>query len=238
MDIYEPFGSTFNDSAVLILPGGGYGSLSAQEGEGYAGLFRLWGFKSFVCNYRLGRDGYRHPAMLKDAARAVRHIRANAAEYQIDPEKVVVIGSSAGGHLAATLLTKWDNGQSDHEDQVERVSSRPTLGILCYPVISMVNNVHAGSRRNLLGEEPPEDLMTELSAELHVRPDTPPCFVWHTCEDNAVPVENALMFVNALRLAKVPFEFHCYETGPHGLGMKDGISWMDDCMRWLHRRLS
>lgn len=237
LDIYEPFGRTFADAAVLILPGGGYGGLSTQEGEGYAGLFQLWGFRSFVCNYRLGTHGYRHPAMLHDAARALRTVRAGAAGYGIDPHKIVVVGSSAGGHLAATLLTKWDQGQPGHADPVERVSSRPDLGVLCYPVITLGEGTHAGSRQNLLGDNPTPEQIAELSAERHVRGDTPPCFVWHTVEDLAVPVQNAFLFVQALHAASVPFEFHCYEHGEHGLGMKDGATWSADCLRWLRRRL-
>lgn len=237
LDIYEPFGTIFSDSAILILPGGGYGILSGQEGEGFAGLFQLWGFKSFVCNYRLGSNGYRHPVMLRDAARALRIIRANAAEFGINPQKIVIVGSSAGGHLAATLLTKWDEGNSDHDDPIERVSSRPDLGVLCYPVITMREKTHGGSRQNLLGENPSAEEIAELSAELHVRGDTPPCFIWHTVEDPSVPVHNALVFTQALHSAGVPFELHCYEHGGHGLGMKDESPWINDCLRWLRRKL-
>ena len=237
LDIYEPFGADFADCAVLILPGGGYGMLSSQEGEGFAGIFQLQGFKAFVLNYRLGSDGYRHPVMLADAARALRIVRARAASDGFDPNKIVVIGSSAGGHLAATLLTKWDEGNPDDPDPVERMSSRPDLGILCYPVITMGAATHGGSRDNLLGADPSDALCAELSAEKHVNPQTPPCFVWHTWEDPAVPVENPLLFVAALRSAGVPFECHIYQDGGHGLGMKDGVTWHEDCLRWLRKRL-
>lgn len=237
LTFFTPFGTRFSDCAVMILPGGGYRHHAVHEGEGYAGFFRHWGFKTFVCNYRLGSAGYRHPVMLADAARALRLVRANAEQYQIDPEKIVLVGSSAGGHLAATLMTKWAPGLPDHDDPVERVSSRPSLAVLCYPVVSMIRSIHIGSRNNLLGENPTEEAMAELSAELHVNADTPPCFLWHTVEDSAVSVENALMFANALHRASVPFEFHCYEAGKHGLGMKDGIPWTEDCIRWLQRRL-
>ncbi len=239
LDCYQPFGTSFSDCAILILPGGGYGQLSAQEGEGYAGMFQLWGFRSFVCNYRLGSHGYRHPVMFDDATRALRLVRSMAEELEFDPDKVVIIGSSAGGHLAATVLTKWDPGDPHASDPIERVSSRPDLGILCYPVISLKNDrhTHAGSRANLLGETPSAQETELLSAECHVRPDTPPCFIWHTVEDGAVPVENALLFAHALRTAGVGFELHCYERGGHGLGMKDGITWSDDCRRWLTQRL-
>ena len=221
----------------MILPGGGYGGLSSQEGEGFAGVFQLQGFKAFVLNYRLGSDGYRHPVMLADAARALRIVRSRAASDGFDPNKIVIIGSSAGGHLAATLLTKWDEGNPGSPDPVERMSSRPDLGILCYPVITMGTATHGGSRENLLGADPSEALCAELSAEKHVTPQTPPCFVWHTWEDPAVPVENPLLFVTALRKAGVPFECHIYQDGGHGLGMKDDVTWHGDCLRWLEKRL-
>ncbi len=237
LDIYEPFGTAFADAAVLILPGGGYAHLSAQEGEGFAGMFQLWGFKAFVCNYRLGSEGHRHPALWEDAARALRHIRAHAAELGVNPQKIVVIGSSAGGHLAATLLTRWDAGDPLHADPVERVSSRPDLGVLCYPVITMGEHAHAGSRTQLLGPDASAALREELSAELRVDDQTPPCFIWHTYADPAVPVENALLFAQSLRDAAVPFELHIYQDGGHGLGMKNAIPWPEDCRRWLQKRL-
>ena len=237
LDIYTPFGKSFNDTAVVILPGGGYGVLSDHESEGFAGVFQLWGFKTFVCNYRLGPNGYRHPVMLHDAARAVRLVRARASEWEINPDKIVLVGASAGGHLAATLLTNWDNGQPNHPDPVERVSSRPNLGVLCYPVITMGEATNGWTRDNLLGQNPSPQLIAELSTERHVTANTPPCFVWHTHADPVVPVANPLLFVNALHRAGVPFEFHVYQDGQHGLGMLDGVPWVDDCMRWLKNRL-
>ena len=200
-------------------------------------MFQLWGFKTFVCNYRLGSNGYRHPVMLHDAARAVRLVRARASEWEINPDKIVLVGASAGGHLAATLLTSWDNGQPNHPDSVERVSSRPNLGVLCYPVITMGEATNGWTRDNLLGQNPSPQLIAELSTERHVTANTPPCFVWHTHADPVVPVANPLLFVNALHRAGVPFEFHVYQDGEHGLGMKDGIPWTNDCLRWLKDRL-
>jgi len=237
LDIYEPFGKRFADAAVLILPGGGYGMLSAQEGEGFAGVFQLQGFKSFVLNYRLGSNGYRHPVMLTDAARALRIVRSRAAQDGFDPQKIIIVGSSAGGHLAATLMTKWDDGNPESPDPIEQSSSRPDLGILCYPVITMLSSGHSGSRDNLLGSGPSTELLHELSAELNVTSTTPQCFVWHTYEDAGVPVENTMLFVQALRQAGVPFECHIYQDGAHGLGMKDGLPWPEDCIRWLAKRL-
>lgn len=238
LDIYERFGKRFADAAVLILPGGGYGMLSAQEGEGYAGVFQLQGFHAFVLNYRLGSEGHRHPAMLADAARALRLVRSFAPARGFDPRKIVVVGSSAGGHLAATLLTKWDDGDAAADDPVERLSSRPDLGVLCYPVVTLLERGHGGSRDNLLGPGAPRALCEELSAERHVNARTPPCFVWHTWEDGAVPVDNTLLLTAALRAAGVPFECHIYQDGGHGLGMKDGVPWTEDCIRWLAKRLA
>ncbi len=159
LDIYEPFGNHFSDAAVLIFPGGGYGVLSSQEGEGFAGVFQLHGFHAFVLNYRLGSQGYRHPVMLEDAARALRIVRSRASADGFHPNKIILIGSSAGGHLAATLLTKWDAGNLSSEDPVERMSSRPDLGALCYPVITMEAHTHWGSRDNLLGENSAPELL-------------------------------------------------------------------------------
>jgi len=129
------------------------------------------------------------------------------------------MGSSAGGHLSSTLLTHFDSGKPDAEDRIDRQSSRPDLGILCYPVITMGQFTHQGSKNNLLGSEPSSDLVRELSNELQVTRQTPPCFIWHTEEDSAVPVENSLQFAEALRKARVPFDLHIFQKGAHGLGL-------------------
>lgn len=219
---------------MLILPGGCYEYHADYEGAGYAAFFNSLGFVSFVLNYRLGSAGYRHPAMLQDAARAVRWIRANARKYGV--RKICVIGSSAGGHLAATLLTQWDRGNSKSHDMAERQSSRPDAGILCYPVIDMGKYTHAGSRDNLLGLKPKAVALKAASAHLHVTAQTPPCFLWHTVEDELVPVENSLLFATALRRAGAPFELHLYEKGAHGLALKNGHPWSADCIAWLKLR--
>jgi acetyl esterase/lipase len=230
-------------AALVICPGGGYGGLAAHEGESYARWLADNGVAAFVLRYRLGSSGYRHPVQLQDAARAVRLVRARAAEWKIDTQRVGIIGSSAGGHLASTLVTHFDSGKPDADDPIERQSSRPDLGILCYPVITMGDATHAGSRKNLLGDNPDPELVKELSNELHVTKDTPPCFIFHTVEDKGVPVENSLMFAAALRQAKVPFALHIYETGAHGIGL--GFNpyatyepgklhpWTANCILWL-----
>ncbi|HTD68588.1 MAG TPA: alpha/beta hydrolase [Candidatus Limnocylindria bacterium] len=222
-------------AAMIIFPGGGYGGLAPHEGKGYADWFVTNGISCFVVKYRLGSGGYRHPSMLQDAARAVRLVRSRAEEWKIDPKRVGVIGSSAGGHLVSTLITHFDSGNADASDAVERQSSRPDLAILCYPVITMGANTHAGSKKNLLGDKPDPELVKNLSNELQVTKDTPPCFIWHTWEDKAVKVENSLEFAAALQRAGVPFDLHIYQNGAHGIGLGKGEAhpWANDCMYWL-----
>jgi acetyl esterase/lipase len=237
---FDPAPSSANGSSMLVLPGGGYGMLAPHEGEGYARWLADLGVAAYVLKYRLGTDGYRHPAMLNDAARALRTVRSAARREGLDPARVGIIGSSAGGHLASTLLTHFDAGDAASPDPVERESSRPDLGILCYPVITLGEFCHAGSRRNLLGENPPADLVHALSNELQVTAQTPPCFIWHTADDASVPVENALLFASALRRAGVPFALHIYETGVHGLGLpaagRGAPPWDAICSDWLRGR--
>jgi acetyl esterase/lipase len=229
-----------NGATMLILPGGGYGNLAEHEGTGYAQFFAAHGITAYVLKYRLGSNGYRHPIMLNDAARALRLLRTFARRDGLDPNRIGVIGSSAGGHLASTLLTLFEPGNPSATDPVERESARPDLGILCYPVISLGEFAHAGSRRNLLGDNPPADLVQKLSTELQVTKNTPPTFIWHTVEDKAVPVENALLFASALRRAGVPFSLHVYELGAHGLGFgrpdRPAPPWADQLLHWFKER--
>jgi len=226
-------------AAFVICPGGGYGGLAPHEGAGYAEWLAENGIAGIVLKYRLGSKGYRHPAMLNDAARAIRLTRSKAAEWKIDAKRVGVMGSSAGGHLASTLLTHFDAGKAADADPVERFSSRPDLGILCYPVITMGANTHGGSKKNLLGENPDPALVELLSNEKQVTKDTPQTFIFHTYEDTAVKVENALDFAAALRAAGVPFDLHVYSKGAHGIGLGGGRAggprhpWAADCLFWL-----
>ena len=235
---YLPAPENATGAAFVICPGGGYGGLADHEGRGYAEWLAKQGIAGFVLNYRLGSKGYRHPAMLNDAARAVRLTRSRAAEWKIDPKRVGIMGSSAGGHLASTLLTHFDAGHPQDADPVEHESSRPDLGILCYAVITMGPDTHAGSRTNLLGQNPAPELIDLLSNEKQVTKETPPCFIFHTWEDQAVKVENALAFAQALRKDGVRFDLHIYEKGAHGMGLgKDGQGglhpWTNDCLYWL-----
>jgi len=233
------------NAAMVICPGGSYGHLAEHEGSLYARWLNEHGIAGFVLKYRLGgTNGYRHPAMLQDAARAVRIVRARANEWNIDPRHVGIIGSSAGGHLAATLMTRFDAGDTNSADPIERVSSRPDLAVLCYPVITMTEPfVHRGSKTNLLGANPSPELVKELSGELHVTTNTPPCFIWATADDKTAPVENSLKFAEALRTARVPFELHIYESGKHGQGLgshewqpEKFLPWTRACTDWLKQR--
>jgi len=240
LTVYLPEPEKATGAAVVICPGGGYGMLARHEGEDYARFLNEQGVAGFVLKYRLGSAGYRHPVMLEDAARAMRTVRARAAEWKVDPHRIAIMGSSAGGHLASTLLTHFDAGNPNADDPIERQSSRPDAGILCYAVITMGKYTHQGSKRNLLGDHPSDELVRNLSNELQVTKDTPPCFIWHTWEDGTVPVENSLQFAEALRRHGVPFALHIYEKGGHGLGLGSSQwnpakrhPWTADLVYWL-----
>lgn len=240
LDPYFAAAERASGAAMVVCPGGGYGALAPHEGRDYALWLNELGISAFVLKYRLGSNGYRHPVMLQDAARAVRLVRSKAADWKLDPKRVGIVGSSAGGHLASTLLTHFDRGDASAADPVDRESSRPDLGVLCYPVITMGEKTHAGSRRNLLGDNPAPELVRLLSNELEVTKETPPTFLFHTAEDKAVPVENSILFAAALARQGVPFSLHIYPKGAHGIGLGsrswDPASrhpWTTECALWL-----
>lgn len=232
-------GTNATGAAMVICPGGGYQYLAPHEGNDYALWLNQHGVTSFVLKYRLGSDGYHYPAEFLDVERAMRWVRAHAAEYKINPRRIGIMGSSAGGHLASLALTHFAPGNPKSDDPVERESSRPDLGILCYAVITMGQYTHAGSKANLLGPRPSRKLIKYLSSELQVTTNTPPCFLWCTWQDKTVPMENTLMFAGALRKNHVPFALHIYENGRHGLGLADKPPfphphpWANDCLFWL-----
>lgn len=236
---YLPEESEAGGAAMVICPGGGYAHLADHEGHDYALFLNQHGIAAFVLKYRLGSGGYHHPSMLLDAARAVRTVRYRADEWKIDSHRIGIMGSSAGGHLASTLLTHFDDGDSQASDPIDRVSSRPDLGVLCYAVITMGPYTHEGSRRNLLGGNPSKEDIWLLSNELQVTPETPPCFIWHTWEDRTVPIENSLNFAKALNRAGVPFALHIFQRGGHGMGLADkppfenAHPWSRDLVFWL-----
>ena len=233
---FLPLKEKATGAAVIVCPGGGYGHLADHEGAPVAEWLNSIGITAFVLKYRLG-PRYHHPAPLEDAARAIRTIRAQAAEWKIDPKRIGILGFSAGGHLAATIATHFDSGKPGASDPIGRVSSRPDLAILIYPVITMGEKTHAGSKKNLLGDNPTPELVALLSNEKQVTAETPPTFLVHTMTDPGVPVDNTLLFVAALRNAGVPFELHLYERGPHGFGLggNDPIlsTWPARCADWL-----
>ena len=224
LSVFLPKPDAATGSGVVVCPGGGYGGLAVDhEGKQVAEWLNSLGMAAFVLKYRLG-PRYHHPAMLHDVNRAIRIVRhAGPRKWGLDPGRIALMGFSAGGHLASTGGTHFDAGKPDAEDPVERVSSRPDRLILAYPVIAMATEyTHQGSNRNLLGENPPAELVKSLSNETQVTADTPPTFLVQTNEDTAVPAENSILFVLALRKAKVPVEFHLFEKGRHGLGLGSG----------------
>jgi len=226
-------------SAVVVCPGGGYGGLALNhEGKQIAEWLNSLGVAAFVLEYRHRGRGYGHPAPLDDAQRAVRTVRAGASQWGIKPDRVGVMGFSAGGHLASTVGTHFDAGKPDAADPIERVSCRPDFLILCYAVISFTADyTHAGSRRNLLGDNPDPELVKQFSNELQVTSQTPPTFLFHTDQDRGVPPENSVAFYLALKKAKVPAELHVYEVGRHGVGLAGSIpgtsTWSECCAEWL-----
>src|SRR5256884_2209558 len=233
---YFPAKEKTTGAAIIVCPGGGYTHLADHEGGPVAEWLNTLGITAFVLKYRLG-PRYHHPAPLQDAARAIRTVRARASEWSIDPKRIGILGFSAGGHVASTIGTHFDSGKPDAQDFIERVGSRPDLMILIYPVITMREFAHAGSRRMLLGENPSANLVGWLSNEAQVTKETPPAFLVHTANDPAVPVENSLRFAEAMTKAGVPFELNIYERGPHGFGLggKDPMlsTWPQRCADWL-----
>jgi acetyl esterase/lipase len=227
-------------TAAIVCPGGGYANLSMdKEGFQIAQFLNSIGVTAFVLKYRLGPK-YHHPIELGDAQRAIRTVRAKAAEYRVMPDRIGIMGFSAGGHLASTAGTHFDSGNQGSEDPIERAGSRPDFLILCYPVISFTNYVHQGSKRYLLGDSPDPKLVESLSNETQVTSQTPPTFLFHTNADTGVPPENSMMFYMALRKAGVPAEIHIYERGPHGVGLAPTdqalSTWPSRLADWLRVR--
>ena len=238
MELFPPDKSKASGAAMLVLPGGSYTFLSEKSGAEYGQWLSDVGIAGFVVHYRLGPNGYRYKAYLADALRALFLVCKAENEWHVDPERVGVIGTSAGGHLASLLLTgvafKHLNELVGEEFDVR---GRPALGVLCYPVISMKDPLaHMESRRNLLGDKHDDPVLQELlSPHLLVDTETPPCFIWHTNEDEEVSAENSRCFADALNSRGIPHELHLYAKGPHRLGLArdQGLHWTDDCVRWL-----
>jgi acetyl esterase/lipase len=229
-------------STVVVCPGGGYVHLAMDhEGRQIAEWFNDLGVTAFVLQYRNNSSGHGHPVPMMDGQRAIRAVRARAADWNLDPAKIGVMGFSAGGHLASTLATHFDAGNVAAADAIDRVSSRPDFLVLCYPVITMTEPfLHRGSRENLLGKDAAESLARELSNEQQVTAETPPTFIFQTDADKSVPAENGVAFYLALRRVGVPAELHIYQDGRHGVGLARDVpatsTWPDRLRDWLRTR--
>lgn len=226
-------------AAVVVNPGGGYAVLADHEADPVAQWLQGLGIAAFVLRYRLYPHA-RHPAQLLDAARALRTIRAHAEQWAIDPTRIGMLGFSAGGHLASMLATHFEAGDPAAADPVERVSSRPDLAVLVYPVVTLQRpDGHDWCCEALLGQQPDPELVVLLSSHVQVTHATPPMFLVHTADDD-VRCENSLLLAQSLSAARVPFELHLYERGGHGYGLApdDPVlrRWPEQCARWLHGR--
>src|SRR5450759_394247 len=242
IDVYLPTKRFATGQAVIICPGGGYWVLAYDlEGTDIARYFNSIGVAAIVLKYRLptyGNTIESHKVPLMDAQRGMRIVRYNAAKWNIHPEKIGIMGFSAGGHLASTLGTHFDYGNKTSADSIERISCRPDFMILMYPVISFIDAcAHTGSRDALLGKDPDINLVTYYSSELQVKSDTPPAFFACADNDSGVLVENTLLMYKALRAKKIPAELHILSEGEHGFGLGTGndhiASWTNSLRIWL-----
>jgi acetyl esterase/lipase len=239
LTIFKPDRANANGAAVVVCPGGGYWGLAADhEGRQIGEWFKSFGVAAFMLEYRRRENGYGHPAPMQDAQRAIRTIRARAAEWKVDPHRIGIIGFSAGGHLASTAATHFDDGNPNAANPIERASCRPDFLILCYAAITLNEPYsHRGTRDNLLGSGANPALVDSLSNEKQVTSKTPPTFIFQTDEDTCVPAENSVLFYLALRRAHVPAEMHVFRSGGHGLGLakgQPGTSAWSDCLKmWL-----
>ena len=241
LTIYLPPKEKATGAAVVICPGGGYGHLAMDhEGHQIARWLNEFGVAGVIVKYRHRNSGagYGHPAPLQDAQRAVRTVRSRAQEWNLKPDRIGIIGFSAGGHLASTALTHYNDKVYEAQDEIDRASARPDFGILIYPVISLAAPyTHGGSGRNLLGPNPDKELLANLSNETQVTPETPPTFLLATWEDKVVPAENSIYFYLALRKAQVPAEMHVFLKGRHGFGLGQNhgavAAWPGLCQEWM-----
>ncbi len=224
-----------NGAAMVICPGGGYGGLvTGAEGHGIAAWLNTHGITGIVLEYRLPKGNSFLP--LADAQRALRTVRSHAVEWKINPAKIGIIGFSAGGHLASTAGTHFDAGNPEASEPIERVSCRPDFMVLVYPVVTMGPGTHAGSRKNLLGENPSPEAVLNFSNETKITTNTPPAFLAHAADDKAVPLANSANFHAALQSAKVPSKFLELPSGGHGLNGYKGPMWdrwQTESLEWL-----
>jgi acetyl esterase/lipase len=242
LTVYPAPANLATGCAIVVCPGGGYQALAVgHEGDEVCKWLNSFGVTGFLLRYRLAPK-YQHPAPMLDVQRALRTVRSRAAEWKLNPERIGVLGFSAGGHLASTAATHFDGGDASATDPVEKVSCRPDFAVLCYPVITFTDEsvMHRGSRNNLIGSQPGAELIERLSNEKQVTPQTPPTFLWHTTEDKGVPPGNSVLFSLACVTAGVPAELHIYEKGPHGIGLAKthpgADQWPVQCAAWLKGR--
>jgi acetyl esterase/lipase len=240
LTIFDPQPGHGNGSAVVVFPGGAYVGLAANlEGRQVADWFTARGFRAFILSYRLSSKGYLLPVPLLDARRAIQTVRGRAQDYHIDPNRIVVIGFSAGGHLAALSATQFVPGSPDADDPIARVSSRPDYLVLGYPWIGAISSdtSHLSYCKLFNVMDRCEELRAAYSPDLFVSKDTPPTFWYHTFDDETVPVEQGLRFYEALVKAGVPAEAHIFAKGPHGTGLGTGDAsldqWPDLLETWL-----
>lgn len=244
-ELHQPEASRRSGAAVIILPGGGYTILAmSHEGKDYAKWLNERGITAILVKYRVsGKDeaAYQFPVPLLDARRAIRTARSKAAEWGIDPKKIGVMGSSAGGHLASMCATMWaETLPEETSDDIDKQPCRPDFAVLVYPVIAMGESWgHGGSARRLIGAKPAPELVARVSTEKRVNKETPPCFLVHAADDGGVPLRNSLEFAARCAEHKVPVVCHVFSQGGHGFGMKgkgDSANWQDLLESWLAGR--
>ena len=242
LDVYHAKGDNRTGTAVVICPGGGYGLLAYDhEGHEIARWLNDNGITGVILRYRM--FPYRHPVPMMDVQRALQTVRASADKWALDPERIGVLGFSAGGHLASTATTHHKAADKNSDDPIERVASRPDFAVLIYPVVTMRDWTHGGSKRNLLGNEPSDELVALMSNEEQVDENTPPTFLVHSKDDKAVPIKNSEAFLAALKKHNVPGELMVFETGGHGYGLGRGRNdpdnthetdaWPKRCIEWF-----
>ena len=232
--------------AVVVCPGGGYYMTSDREAEPIALSFAAAGYHAFVLRYSV--SPMRFPGALLELSQAVAMIRRNAEQWQVDPDRIFVCGFSAGGHLTASLGVHWNKRFVTEPLGLSKGENRPNGLILSYPVISSeARTAHMGSFQNLFSGHPTPEELEVVSCERQVNMDTPPCFLWHTCNDSVVPIRNSLLFASALAEREIPFELHVYPNGPHGLALSSPVTgrgmvveecqeWIREAVRWIGQR--
>ena len=236
IDVYQPPKATASGAAVLVCPGGGYTHLSTvKEGSDVAQVLVQHNITAIVLRYRHS-PRYKYPVPIDDGMRAMRLVRSKAADWGVNPNRIGIMGFSAGGHLAATVSTLFDSGNAASSDKVEHVSCRPDFAVLVYPVITFTDPAatHTGSRDALVGRD--QTLWTKLSAELNVTKNTPPVFIVHSSADRTVPPMNSISFYTACLKAGVPAELLMFDHGGHGFGLgsdNDLKNWPDMVIQWM-----